>query len=176
MSAKFQEIKTQIDTALKDSSKPWASVFGKLEEVSGVDRTNIFLGFSALTGIWLLFGFAAQLVCNSVGFVYPAYASIHAIESPQGDDDKKWLTYWTVFACFSVLEFFVDIITGWIPLYWFVKCLFLVWLMVPVEAVNGSIILYNKILRPHFIKHHVTIDEKLKQATNEAKKLAEKLN
>lgn len=79
------------------------------------------VGSIAFTGLWLVFGYAAQLVCNSVGFLYPAYASIHAIETKQKDDDTKWLTYWVVFAIFSLMEFFADLIVGWFPLYWLIK-------------------------------------------------------
>jgi receptor expression-enhancing protein 5/6 len=31
------------------------------------------------------------------------------------------LIYWVVFAVFSVVEFFSDIVAGWIPFYWFSK-------------------------------------------------------
>lgn len=78
-------------------------------------------GIVAFTGLWLAFGYAAQLVCNFVGFLYPAYASMHALESASKDDDTKWLTYWVVFAIFSVVEYFADTIVGWFPLYWLVK-------------------------------------------------------
>lgn len=44
-----------------------------------------------------------------------------ALESPQKDDDTKWLTYWVVFAVFSVVEYFSDFIVGWFPLYWLLK-------------------------------------------------------
>ncbi|XP_017778383.1 PREDICTED: receptor expression-enhancing protein 5-like [Nicrophorus vespilloides] len=153
MAASIMEVKDQLDKSLHDESKPWGSVMGKVEAATGVNRTVIFLGVVVFIGLWLVFGYAGQLVCNLVGFVYPAYASMHAIESARTDDDKKWLTYWVVFAIFSLLEFFTDIITGWLPLYWFFKCIFMVWLMMPTEL-NGSIIIYNRIIRPKFLEHN----------------------
>ncbi|KAJ8946424.1 hypothetical protein NQ314_008906 [Rhamnusium bicolor] len=57
-------------------------------------------------------------------FLYPAYVSIHAIESKHKDDDTKWLTYWVVYALFSVGEYFADFIVSWFPLYWLLKVLF----------------------------------------------------
>ena len=62
------------------------------------------------------------------------------LESHNKDDDTKWLIYWVVFATFSMLESFSDIIIGWLPFYWLSKCLFLVWCMSPA---NGSAIVYR---------------------------------
>lgn len=78
-------------------------------------------GLVAFTGLYLVFGFGAELICNTVGFVYPAYMSMRALESPNKEDDTKWLTYWVVYACFSILEYFSDFIVGWFPLYWLIK-------------------------------------------------------
>ena len=38
------------------------------------------------------------------GFVYPCYMSFKAIESDAKGDDTQWLTYWMVFAVFSLME------------------------------------------------------------------------
>ena len=55
-----------------------------------------------------------QLLANTVGFLYPAYCSIKALESSVKNDDTQWLTYWVVFAFFSVVEYFADFIAGWV--------------------------------------------------------------
>ncbi|KAJ8955453.1 hypothetical protein NQ318_003553 [Aromia moschata] len=112
MAKKFSEIKEELDKSLHDPSKPWTVILDQAEKKTGVERLYIFV------------------VCNSVGFLYPAYVSMHAIESPSKDDDTKWLTYWVVFAVFSIIEYFADFIAGWFPLYWLIKCLFFVWLMI----------------------------------------------
>merc|ERR1712130_1007293 len=93
----------------------------------------------------LAFGFGAQLLANTVGFLYPAYCSIKALESSVKNDDTQWLTYWVVFAFFSVVEYFADFIAGWVPFYWLSKCLFLVWCMAPIEA-NGANVIYSKVI------------------------------
>ena len=54
----------------------------------------------------------------SFRFAYPAYCSIQALESKQKGDDTQWLTYWVVFAAFSVLEYFADFIAGWVGISW----------------------------------------------------------
>jgi len=173
MGQKLQEIKDQLNLSLRDTSKPWTRILAQAEQKIGVDRLYVFIGGIAILGIWLVFGYAAQLVCNSVGFLYPAYVSIHAIESHDKQDDTKWLTYWVVFAVFSIVEYFADFIVGWFPLYWLIKCLFLVWLMIPTEL-NGSLILYKRIVRPYFLKHHNDIDETLTRVKEQVQKVTEK--
>jgi len=93
-----------------------------------------------------------------VGFIYPAYCSFLAIESSSSDDDTQWLIYWVVYAIFTVMENFVDIILYWVPFYFSFKLAFLVWMMLP--STQGAAFIYNSFLKDALR----TAEEKLDQA------------
>lgn len=173
MAGKIMEIKEKVEVALNDGSKPWTPILAKIEAKTGVNRVYLFFVLVLSLTLWLIFGFAGQLVCNCIGFLYPAYVSIHAIETPRKEDDTKWLTYWVVFALFSLVEFFADIIVGWFPMYWLAKCVFMVWLMIPTDF-NGSLIIYNRLIKPYYLQHHSIVDETIHKVRREGAKLLEK--
>ncbi|XP_072924428.1 receptor expression-enhancing protein 6-like isoform X2 [Hemitrygon akajei] len=140
-----------------DEKNFFTNILEKIEKTTGVRKHHLVTGLVSILGIYLVFGHGASLICNLIGFVYPAYFSIKAIESVNKEDDTKWLTYWVVYGIFSVVEFFSDIFLYWFPFYYVGKCLFLLWCMAPVMW-NGSQIIYNRIVRPLFLKHHARVD------------------
>jgi len=96
-----------------------------------VKKEWVVAGLGVFVFLLFIFGDLAGLLCNLVGFVYPAYMSFKAIESEDKEDDTQWLTYWVVYSFFTVLETFVSFLLSWIPFYFAFKLAFLVYLFHP---------------------------------------------
>lgn len=165
--------------------------FGRLIRII-IKTTFLFLGGTTLLALYLMFGGAAQLLCNIIAVAYPAYISIKAIETSTKEDDTNWLIYWTLYAIFSVLEFFSGYLYAVIPFYYLLKvwlvhrlanskiygnniffilllqCIFFIWCMLPIPN-NGSHVVYAKIVRPYFLKHQATTDDAIDKLTGKAK-------
>ncbi|XP_050541401.1 receptor expression-enhancing protein 5-like [Daktulosphaira vitifoliae] len=171
MSGQIENIKSAVKEALYDESKPWTNLFAWAEVQTGVNRLNLFLGLTVFTVFYLVIGYGTLLLSNFIGFLYPAYASIKAVESHSKDDDTKWLTYWVVFSFVTIVEFPAQCILSWIPFYSLVKTIFFVWCYIPIHN-NGSIVMYNRFIRPYFLKHQSDIDQAVNDLSKKAAEVA----
>ncbi|KAJ3292777.1 Receptor expression-enhancing protein 5 [Borealophlyctis nickersoniae] len=88
------------------------------------------------------------LLSNLVGVVYPAYSSIKAVERPQADDDERWLTYWSIYGLFTILDTSATSILKRIP-YFVPKMAILYWLF----GRDGSLVMYRKVIRPFLVRY-----------------------
>jgi len=120
---------------------------------------KIYKGVAGLIALWFIFGHGVHLLQLAVGVLYPTYKSIQALENPTEDrgNVSQWLTYWVVYSIFSMVEFFLDIVISWLPLYSMSKVLFLAWLVAPIFP-SGAELLYNKVVFPFFKKHQHEFD------------------
>jgi len=164
MANKDATIREKVDQFLSEKNY-FTDGLAFVEEKTGVPRKFLLGGCVAFLAIYLVIGYAGGLVVNLIGFAYPAYMSVKAVESEDKDDDTQWLTYWVVYGAFNIVEFFTDMFLGWFPFYFLFKCAFLAWCMAPFTW-NGSQFIYNKVLVP-FVKEH---EQEISAAIDRAQK------
>lgn len=106
---------------------------------------------TTLAGVYLLFtylnlGGVGELLANIASVILPAYWSIQALDTPGTADDSQYLTYWVVYAFFTIIEFWSAKLVQWIPAYWFLKTLLFVYLSFP--SLGGARAIYHKVIHP----------------------------
>ncbi|KAF7720836.1 ER membrane protein DP1/Yop1 [Apophysomyces ossiformis] len=145
----------------------------EIEKRTGVPKSYFVIGAGVLITIMIFFNLAGQLLTNTISWVYPAYASFKAIESPATDDDKQWLTYWTVIGFVHIVEYFSDILLYWFPFYYLFKTALVLWLALP--RFRGAEILYARFLRPFLLNAQSDIDRQANSVRQKVGELASEL-
>jgi receptor expression-enhancing protein 5/6 len=131
------------------------------------------LGGGFVFGVFIVFGVGVASLSSIVGFVYPAFKSFQAIETKSKGDDTQWLVYWVIFAFFSIIEVFVDILLYWIPFYYAFKLAFLLWAMLP--QTKGAKFLYDAFLKDFLKKNESRIDAAMADAKKNAGTIASEM-
>ena len=88
-------------------------------------------------------GAVAEAAGRILSLGYGTMRTVSALETPGGDDDREWLTFWLVVALFGVIESFAAVVLTAVPRYYEAKLLFLVWLMFG----SGSEMIYRRFRR-----------------------------
>ena len=79
------------------------------------------------------------------GFFYPVYKSYQALETPDINDDKRWLTYWIVFGFFMAIVDYLQVFLDYLPL---PKVLIsAVFLFIYCPLTNGYEYIYNFVIK-----------------------------
>jgi len=110
-------------------------------------------------------GLISRGVILVFGTLYPAYASYKAVKTKNVKEYVKWMMYWIVFAFFTTLETFADLFIAWLPFYYELKILFVLWLLSP--ATKGASIVYRKIVHPQLSKREKDIDSYISKASDQ---------
>ncbi|KAG9293845.1 hypothetical protein G9A89_019183 [Geosiphon pyriformis] len=101
----------------------------------------------------------STIIWNFVGLLYPAYASYKAIKTNNSAKIIPWLMYWIVLTFFMIAEGITDRLIFWLPFYYELKMIFIIWLILP--KTQGAIILYYSVVGPTFLDHEEEIDSAL---------------
>jgi len=104
----------------------------------------------------------SRVVVIVFGTLLPAYRSYKAIQAKNAKEYVRWMMYWIVYALFITTEAFSDIFLSWLPLYYEVKVVFVIWLVSP--ATKGASMLYRRYVHPKLAEHEEAIDKYLKDA------------
>ncbi|KAI1391459.1 TB2/DP1, HVA22 family-domain-containing protein [Hypoxylon trugodes] len=137
---RVQHYVAQLDSEL--SKYP---VLNNIEKQTSVPKVYAVIGVATLYFFFIVFNLGGQLLTNFAGFVIPGYYSLAALFSATKSDDTQWLTYWVVFAFFSVLESALSVVY-WFPFYYTFKFVFLLWLSLPVF--NGAQLVFRSFIQP----------------------------
>lgn len=118
-------------------------------EQTKVEKEIIAVGAVALLFLLIFFLTGGDIIIDIIGFVYPFYMSLKAIETETADDDKQWLTYWIVFVLFKLTENVADVLISFIPFYFVFKVAFLVWCCHP--SFKGATLIYDLVFKAHVV-------------------------
>lgn len=120
----------------------------KLEAQTGIPKAYAVIGFVVVYFVLIFFnlGGMGQLLANLASLVIPGYYSLKALETKNTDDDTQFLTYWVVYACFSVVEFWSKAILYYVPFYWLLKTIFFLYIGFP--QLGGCQFIYTNVIRP----------------------------
>lgn len=116
-----------------------------------VDKAYVAVALAVIPIVIVLVGGVGHLLIDMIGFIYPMYMSIKAIESEEKADDSQWLTYWLIFTLFKIVEGVADFILSTIPFYFIIKGGFLVWCYYPTT--QGAKVIYNNVVKTILVPH-----------------------
>jgi len=104
----------------------------------------------------------SRILITGSGLLYPAYSSYKAVKAASLRGYVRWIMYWVVFALYMTIEIFTDIFFAWLPFYYEIKVLFVLWLSMPYT--KGSSFLYRKLIHPSLSRREQDIDLFLENA------------
>lgn len=70
-----------------------------LEQQYNIKREHVGFAVAGVLALYLVLGSAAQLLCNIIGFGYPAYVSVKAIRTKETVDDTQVSPPFILFLC-----------------------------------------------------------------------------
>jgi len=107
-----------------------------------------------------MFTLLFSALCAWVAFFLPAFHTfkvLNAIPSPDEQELKRIARYWCCVGCFVGVEYLAEWLVSWLPFYWELKTVFLLFLALP--QIQGSTFIYTTYLQPFFSQNEKQIDD-----------------
>ncbi|KAI9661577.1 MAG: ER membrane protein DP1/Yop1 [Bathelium mastoideum] len=142
-----EQIQHHISQLDKELSKYPA--LNNLEKQTTVPKVYAVLGLAAIYLFLIIFNLGSAFLVNIAGFVIPGYYSLEALFTSGKSDDTQWLTYWVVFAFFTVIESAFNA-TYWFPFYYTFKFVLVLWMALP--QTGGAQIIFRSLIQPLFAR------------------------
>ena len=117
-------------------------IFEELESSTDINKKTWFVGGMISIFLLLYTIIGMEVITNLTGFVYPAYKTWKYIDSKDNEEKNKWLFYWFLFSSIMLMETITNLLFLFIPFYYQLKLLFLVWLF--HDSTRGSEIIYER--------------------------------
>lgn len=104
--------------------------------------------------------FASQVLIIFVGYLWPLFRSMEAIQSRRMNDLRDCLLYWSILALSLFVEFFLQTLflqnKGISNNWWMIRIVYLLWLN--HSSTHGADFLYQTMFRDLFSHHEKTLD------------------
>ncbi|KAL1748584.1 TB2/DP1, HVA22 family-domain-containing protein [Schizophyllum fasciatum] len=109
----------------------------------------------------MLMSLLSHLLCAWFAFLLPCFRTWRALaHRPLSEQDvAQYAQYWVVMGAFMTFEYTLETFISWIPFYWELKTLFLLFLSLP--QLSGSTWVYNTYISPYFTKNEADIDKSI---------------
>jgi len=104
----------------------------------------------------------SHLLCAWFAFLLPSYSTYKALSSPLSGELQDLSMYWAVIGAFIAAETTIGPFVSWLPFYWEIRTLFLLYISLP--QIQGSTYIYKAYLEPFLAKNETELDSGIASA------------
>ncbi|THV06008.1 hypothetical protein K435DRAFT_849456 [Dendrothele bispora CBS 962.96] len=110
-----------------------------------------------------MFSIFFSLICAWFAYFLPCFATYKTLSRrPVVEADvERWCMYWSVVGAFVGFEYVAEWFCSWLPFYWEIKTLFLLFLSLP--QIQGSTFIYTTYMQPFFVRNESEIEAGIAQ-------------
>ncbi|KIM66352.1 hypothetical protein SCLCIDRAFT_1211594 [Scleroderma citrinum Foug A] len=113
----------------------------------------------------MLTSLASHLLCSWFVFLLPCYSTFKALSrAPAPGELEVICMYWAVIGAFTAAENSLGPFVSWLPFYWELRTLFLLYLSLP--QIQGSTYLYKSYLEPFCRTNEAELDAGIASAAS----------